>query len=316
MGVRSLLNLVSDACQEIGIVAPTQVIGNTNLQVAQLLALARREGKSQYQRGMPLDGWQALRTEYQFTLQSTGLVAANYTQGSNTITLLSAPATTPQVGWVISNSGGSNATAFTYPTTITAIDGTGLIITVSTAASSSNTNVNIAFGQDTYLFPSDVDHTIPQTFWDRSFRWQLLGPVDPQEWQVLKSGISPTGPRRRFRIFGGNLVIDPVPYASATLVYEYYSRNWCQSAAGVPQSEWTEDTDTFRLDDDAMTLGLIWRFKRSKGLDYDEEREQYERRIEVVAAQNAAERSLPLNASASGVRLLNNNNTPDTGFGS
>lgn len=309
----SLLQIMQQACSELGLAAPLTVTGNPDLLVAQLLALAQREGREMLARGVAIGGWQMARKEYVFNVQATGVFLASYTLGSNVITMATVPATAPLVGWVLSNAGSANASAFPYPTTITAVAGN--LITVSNAASASNANTSMAFGQDTYTMPTDIDHMIPQTMWDRSFRWQLLGPLSPQEWQVLKSGISPTGPRRRFRIFGGNFVVDPVPSDNNQLVYEYYSVNWCQSAAAVSQRAWTKDTDTYLLDDDTMVLGIIWRFRRAKGLDYEAERKEWEDCADRVLARQAGARSLPLNATASGVHLLNNSNVPDTGFG-
>lgn len=174
---------------------------------------------------------------------------------------------------------------------------------------------NLVPGQDTYPFPADIDHLCPQTYWDRSYRWQLLGPLSPQEWQVLKSGISPTGPRRRFRIFGGAFVIDPLPADTSTIVYEYYSANWCQSAAGVSQRTWTKDSDTYLLDDDTMVLGIIWRFRRAKGLQYDTEKQDWQNCVDRVLARQAGSRTLSLNTTSRNPQLLDNSNVPDTGFG-
>jgi hypothetical protein len=157
---------------------------------------------------------------------------------------------------------------------------------------------------------------IAQTSWDRDFRWQLLGPLEAQEWQVLKSGISPTGPRRRYRIMGGLLYIDPVPTAINNEVFEYYSNAWCQSVGGTVQSTWAADTDYYILDDDAFILGLKWRYLAAKKLDYQEEYNTWVDKCERNMARNAGNRNLPLNASASGIRLLNSQNVPDTGFGS
>jgi hypothetical protein len=310
----SLLTLVGRACSEMGLVAPTSVIGNLDQQIVQFLALATREGREQFQMGTTIGGWQALRQEYTFAVQSSGiLLGCSITANSNIVTV---PAgNNIALGWVVSNSGASNASGFVYPTTVTQIiDATH--VQVSNASTVTNTNISLAFGKDTYPMPADYDHMIPQTQWDRGFRWQLLGPMSPQEWQVLKSGLSPTGPRRRYRLMGGNFVVDPVPYDTNTLVFEYYCNSWVQSAAGAAQHAWAADTDFFVLDDDALVLGLIWRFRRAKGLDYDEEKDAWEQRIELVKARQAGARTLPLNATAGGVRLLNNQNVPDTGFGS
>jgi hypothetical protein len=313
-GHASLLALVQTACREIGLTPPVTVFGNVDLNVQLLLSLAQREARMLMQRGAPVGGWQVLRTEYAFGVQSTGTFTGSTTAGSNVVTLASVPATAPQVGWVLSNASSANAAAFSYPTVVLAVNGSH--VTVSQAATISGSSAAMAFGQDTYPFPADVDHLIPQTFWDRTFRWQMLGPLDPQEWQVLKSGISPTGPRRRFRIAGGNFCIDPVPSDNNTLVYEYYSVNCCRSAGGVGQSAFAADSDVFLIDDDALVMGLVWRYRRSKGFAYDTEMAEYEMHVQRLLARQATARNLPLNASGSGVRLLNTQNVPDTGFGS
>lgn len=167
-----------------------------------------------------------------------------------------------------------------------------------------------------YSWPVDFQYLIPQTGWDRTFKWQLLGPLSAQEWQVLKSGISISGPRSRYRIIGSKIFIDPTPTASDTLVFEYYSSNWCQSNLAVSQSRWAADTDTYALNDDLMVQGLKWRFLRAKGLDYGEEHELWERAVNTELARAGSSRSLPMNAGQlDGLRLISQYQVPDTGYG-
>lgn len=312
---KTLLQLVQQACGEMGLIQPSTLFGNTDQQVVQLLALAQREGYETYKMSTNTYGWQALRKEYLFNVVSTGLQTVSYTKGSNVITFLTTPTNQPQVGWVISNSGGSNATDFIYPTYVTAVL-SSTQVTVSTNALNTNTSNTMAMGQQAYNFPTDYDHMIVQTQWDRGFRWQLLGPLDAQEWQVLKSGISPTGPRRRFRIMNNQFFIDPIPYDGNQLVFEYISYNWCQNSQFQGQNKWQADTDTYRLDDDTFILGMIWRFRMAKGLDYSEERQMWTDSINRYKARQASVRNLPVNAQQTGVRLLSNSQVPDTGYGS
>jgi hypothetical protein len=169
-------------------------------------------------------------------------------------------------------------------------------------------------GQDTYPFPTDLQYLIPDTEWSRSYRWQLLGPLEAQEWQVLKSGISPTGPRTRYRIFGGNIVFDPVPSSSQTIAFEYYSNAFIQGASGT-QTQFLADTDTFLLPDNLMVLSIKWRFLRAKGLDYAQEFTDYKAALERALSRAGSARRLPLNAQSRGIGLLSSANVPDTGFG-
>jgi hypothetical protein len=312
---RTLLQLIQQACGELGLLQPNTIFGNTDQQIVQLLALAQREGLETYKMSNGTYGWQALRREYLFNVQSTGVQTVSYTQNTNVITFAAVPSVLPQVGWVISNSGGSNATDFVYPTYVTQVI-SSTQVAVSNNAQNTNTSASLAIGEEAYALPTDYDHMIVQTQWDRGFRWQLLGPMNPQEWQVLKSGISPTGPRRRFRLMNNQFFIDPIPYDSNQLVFEYYSYNWCQSQQGIGQTAWQADTDTYLLDDDTFILGMIWRFRMAKGLDYSEENKMWERSIERFKARQAATRDLPINAQNTGIRLISNAQVPDTGYGS
>lgn len=173
-------------------------------------------------------------------------------------------------------------------------------------------------GQAAYDFPEDLQFFLVETDWDRTNRWQLLGPLSAQEWQVLKSGITVVGPRKRFRIMDGQMYLDPTPSASdagCTIAYEYISTGWCESAAGDPQTRWAADTDTYVLDENCFVLGVKWRFLRAKGLDYTEEKSSYDLAVERAKSRAGSGRSLSINSQATGMRLLSNANIPDTGFG-
>lgn len=63
---RTLLELVQQACNEIGIPEPTFLFGSVNDQEKQLIALAQREGKDFSAMANKNGGWQVLRTDYTF----------------------------------------------------------------------------------------------------------------------------------------------------------------------------------------------------------------------------------------------------------
>ena len=316
MAKMTLLQMVTQACGEMGIGAPGSLQASSNTSAIQLLALANREGRECARGANSAGGWQELRNEYTFNVQSTGIVpGCSYAQGGNVITIGTPPMQAPQVGWVICTSGGSNATAFPYPTTVLSVVGNQ--VTVSNVASSASTSTSLAFGQQSYSLPSDFDFMISGTQWDRGYRWQVFGPLTPQEWQVLKSGLSPTGPRRRFRLMNGLYYLDPIPYDSNLLVYEYVSANFVNSGGLTtsPTNAFTQDTDTYVLPDDLMILGLQWRYKRAKGLDYSQEYETYDDALQRELGRDTGSRTLRLDITTSDVALLSSNQIPDTGFG-
>ena len=302
--------MVQNACDELGITSPASIIGNTDPQVRQLLALSNREGKEIYEMGGRTGGWQELVKTYSFTTAGITGLTGNVTQGSAVITNISSTSGISATTWCVTGNG------LQYPSRIVSVD-SSTQVTVDMPATITGTAVALTFGQDTYSMPSDFSYFVPQTFWDTPFRWQLLGPMSAQEWEVLKRGISPTGPRKRFRIMDGNFYIDPIPSTNTAVeIFEYYTDAWCNSATGTAQPQWAADTDTYALDDELMIMGIKWRFLRAKGLDYSEESAQWNTRLERLQARNGGERTLPLNATSEGVNLINSQNCPDTGFGS
>jgi len=314
MAKMSLLAMVQQACGELGLAQPLSVVDSNDAIAVQMLALASREGRECARKPGPVGGWPILRVENVFQVQSTGIIPnCSYTLGSNVITIGTPPTQAPQVGWVLSTSGGSIATGFGYPTTITAVNGNQ--ITVSANATQTNTSTSLAFGQESYPLPADYDYMIQDTMWDRGTRWQVIGPLLPEQWQILKSGLSPTGPRRRFRLMLNKLYFDPIPYDSNNIAYEYYSTNFVTLATGATTNKFANDADTYVLPDDLLILGLMWRWKRAKGLDYSQEFKTYDDQLTAELGRSAGSRALSLSGATSGVPFLSSNNIPDTGFG-
>jgi hypothetical protein len=300
----TLLTAIQDACGELGLVSPTTVIGNADTTVTQMLALANREGRDISIMEGPWGGFPQLRKEYTFPLVPVGPYTGNTTSGSTTVSGLSSVSGLV-AGYGIAGSG--------IPQSATIVSVGASSIVTSIPATVTATAASLQFGKIAYDLPSDINFPLTATFWNRNYRWQMWGPTSPQEWQTLISGLSASGPRIRFRIMGGKFYINPVPGAGQTdqIAYEYISTNWCTSASGTGQTRWAADTDLYVLDEDALVLGLIWRYRRAKGLDYNEERTNYDQTVDALLARSGSSRSLPLNASANELVLVSSANIPD-----
>lgn len=305
----TLLGLVSQACGELGLKSLSALFSNVDPQAIQLLALAQREGKDFYQMGRRREGWQALRGENIFTtLAYTGTCST--TSGSAVLTNVTSVASLDTTFSVVSGTGiAANAR-------ILSVDAGSGTVTLDQTCTATANGITIIFGRDTYFLPDDFAYFQQLTWWDRTYRWQMFGPLSPQEWQVLKSGLSPVGPRRFFRIMGNKFYLHPAPSVTGdTLVFEYDSNAWCQSSGAIAQSTWLADTDYYSLDDDCFILGLKWRYKAAKGLDYAQEKRDYDIQCERTVARDGGNKDLMTNKQARDIYLLNYNNTPDTGFG-
>lgn len=305
----NLLGLIGAAAKELGLKAPISIINNTDPQAIQLLALAKREGKDFFQMGGRKGGWQASRGENVFTTTAY-TVTGNTTSGSAVISGISSI-----TGLVAGTFSVSSGTGIAPNARIVSVD-SATQVTLDQASTATGTAVTIIFGQDAYSLPNDFSYFQQMTWWDRSYRWQMFGPLTAQQWQILKSGLSPIGPRRFFRIMGNQFFIHPAPSVTGqTMVFEYFSNSWCQSNAAVAQNTWVADTDYYNFDDDAFILGLQWRFKAKKGLDYEQEKYDYMIACERLIARDGGNRDLKINTQATDIYLLNNNNLPDTGYG-
>lgn len=290
----TLLELIRAVTAELGLQLVSGVVGNQEPSVRQLLALAQRLGSDLTREW----DWQRLNREHILT---TNAVAQTATTAEGSVTV-----TTDTIGlsprWGLF---GTGARPFAQ---IVSVD-SPTQLTMNMPADHSGTT-DMQFSQVEYPLPSDWKKQIPQTEWDRTNRWPLMGPQTPQAWQSFKSGIVYAGPRERFRILDNCIVLNPPPPDGLLLAFEYISKNWVLSSAGVGKPSFTEDTDTYIFDDSLMILGLKTLFLQAKGLDFSLEGAQFTNLLAQCKAQDKSAPSLSISPRPSG-RLLNMDNIPD-----
>ena len=115
-----------------------------------------------------------------------------------------------------------------------------------------------------------------QTIWDRTDRLPVLGPESDVQWQTMKA-IVVNEPRYWFRIRGNHMLVNPVPAAGHEWAFEYASKYWILGADGTTYKEFfTADDDVGVIPESLMLMGLRWRWKKEKGLDYAEDFRTYE----------------------------------------
>lgn len=137
------------------------------------------------------------------------------------------------------------------------------------------------------------NYMLGDTIWIRDMIEPVYGGLSPQYWQRYKAN-NITGPYPEFRIRNGSLYMIPSPTAGQTCAFEYMTKSWCESSGGTAQQAFAADTDVGRLDEDLLTLGLKWRFLRSKDFDYSEEFADYEARVADAIAREGTPRALTM----------------------
>ena len=169
-----------------------------------------------------------------------------------------------------------------------------------------------------YALPADFRWIVPQTTWDRDDDRIVLNPITGEEWQFLKAWSSVAGLNRRARIRAGQMEFEQTITAAdngKTIAFEYLSKYWADVAAtGTPKAKFTIDTDISRIDEALFTLGLIWRFRRAKGLPYESELAEYQTQLDLTKAGDGGARRINMG----GQRFLGvvDPNVPEAGYGS
>lgn len=292
----TLLELIQAVADELALNRPALVIGSTDPQTRQLLALLNRLGSDlarQYD-------WQELNKEHIFTTVSytrTGTVTA----GSSVVTA------TDTTG--LSNRFGVTGNGIAPFAQIVTVDSTTQI-TMTMPATESGT-VTLEFPQVEYPLPSDWSKPLNDTGWDRTNRWPLLGPKTPQEWQSFKSGIVYAGPRERFRILNNSFAINPPPPNGLTFALEYISSGWIVDYnGGTNKTRYTNDADTTIFRDSLLITGLKSMWKAAKGLDASFDLAEFRSILETDKAQDRGASTLSLSPNIGSV-LMTTDQIPD-----
>lgn len=275
------LQIVQQVTDELALNRPTVVVGSTDPQIRQLLALLNRLGVDlcrQFE-------WQRLNREHILTTVATN-TTGNTTAGSAVIT------------GIPSTAGLSTQYAVSGPgvapfAQIVSVD-SATQVTLNMPVTETGTAVALQFSQVQYDLPSDWERQIPQTEWDRTNRWPLQGPQTPQDWQSFKSGIVYAGPRQRFRILENTITLNPLPPNGLVFAFEYISKSWVRSATNVPQTSILADTDTFIFPDSLLVTGLKTQWKSAKGLDGTFDLGEFRTLLEQAKGQDKSAKKLSL----------------------
>lgn len=127
-----------------------------------------------------------------------------------------------------------------------------------------STFTSLAQEEQTGMVPSDLARFVNETFWNRTRKRPLQGPMNAQQWQTIKSWT--TSPvQDTFTVYGTNIHVNPIPPAGETFAFEYITTKFCQSSGGTAQTSWLADTDTGRIPEELFTLGIVALYLRSEG---------------------------------------------------
>jgi hypothetical protein len=297
----TMLQLVNQVQSELNLAITPNVAGNPSQDTQQILALMNRAGYDLVKE----HNWQALELEYRFY---TTAITTTCDTVANTYNLLNVGNVTG-----LDNNYSIVGTAIPQDTYVNSVAGS--TVTASQLASSTSIGGTVTFSRTKYPLPPDYETVTDNTHWDKTKHWQMLGPVDAQQWQWLKSGYISTGPRVRWRILGNEFQIWPPYNTLEYLGFEYRSKGWVRSATNEVKNSFTNDDDTSVLDDTIIVLLTKLKYFQIKSFDTTALSADYQRYLSIAKANDKGSATLSFAPQPSAV-LIGWANIPDTGYGS
>lgn len=113
-----------------------------------------------------------------------------------------------------------------------------------------------------------------ETFFDRTLKRPLYGPVSETEWEELQA-LPTAGTWYKYRLWQDHLWIDPVPAAPfSTIAFEYMTSYSVVNGVTAKEAT-TDDADQFLFPDPIIKRGLAFYWKQIKGLPYQADEKKY-----------------------------------------
>src|SRR5882672_6174423 len=289
----SLLQIINAVQGELGLPIATTVMGNSDLTTTQMFYLANRV--IDMMRRMHETGWSAMMEGYNIVVNPPLLTTGDTTINSPIITNIPSTTGLEAQYWAVSGNQLPQAAR------ILSVDSISQV-TLDMEATGTETSGSLIFAKDTYPYPSDYDFTQNRTQWDRTNRWELLGPDSAQMDQWHRSGIVATGPRRHFRKIGplaNRWRIWPQPAEIASplqLVFEYLSINGVavNGDLNTRAQYFANDADQPLLDDQAVITGIKWKFWEIKGFNFASMKNDWCDYIDTLIARDEGAATLQL----------------------
>lgn len=176
---------------------------------------------------------------------------------------------------------------------------------------------NTVPGQEEYALPGDWASMIPDTvFADGTWR-AVRGSHTAMSWAEAKSMLAVPVGAYRIRISGSPLKfhLNPAPSTVEPITLWYVTKYRVTTATGSGEA-YANDTDVCKIPEEVIELGLQWRIKHAKGLDYSEDFNDFDRQCNEYLAKSLALGSLAVSARmAYGDFDMPSPYMPETGFG-
>lgn len=145
---------------------------------------------------------------------------------------------------------------------------------------------------DAFDLPSDYDRMpVKSEIWMTGYRRPLRRAVDLDEWRYFQI-YALNGWPGFWILMNKQIQVVPAPATGNDGKVYYLSNLIVSPETGSNKTDFTVDTDTFRLPERLLTLSLIWRWRAQKRLEYAEDMHNFEIAMEEECGRDKGNRIL------------------------
>ena len=139
-----------------------------------------------------------------------------------------------------------------------------------------------------FPLPDNYDRMLLDTnLYDKvNWAWGYFRIVRADEWMLMKVrdwGLVNPG---AWTVLGGNLEFLPAPQNTAQAQFLYVKNERVLDKDGNPKKTFTKDDDSFVLDEDLLTLGIIWRWREMKRMDATNDLANFEKMFSTLSGKD------------------------------
>jgi hypothetical protein len=288
----SVLTVIQDLTDTLGLKAPTTIIGNADRTVKQFLALAHETGEELVSK---VD-WPELIRSHTITLagSTTGYalptdydrqIPRTHWDQSNDWEIIG-PISQQELQWRTEGVGGTNTTKRRFY--VEGITSTQFQVYPTPVAAEAGETLVFKYMTKSYVKP---------VLWAASTTYAASDVVRNTDGELLSADAGGTS--------GASEPDSGNSYNDGTLQWTVVS---------TFNNRFLDDTDSVWFDEELFKLGIRWRFMLAKGLQYQVYFQQYEEMLSREHSATRGSRTLDLTGRAAPT-LIGPENIPDTGFG-
>lgn len=174
---------------------------------------------------------------------------------------------------------------------------------------------------DEYALPADFRVPVGNSAYQATQYYSVRGSLSSGEWAQRKYGLLGNLSRWAYRIVYNDsgvpvLRLAPTPTQADDMVIEYLSSNFARASDTTEQAAFVVDSDVSKVPERLVRLGVMYRFRRVKGLDFSAELAQYNNAVNQAFSQYRAHGDIRIGGTPlTHDPELTSGYVPDTGFG-